>query len=259
MGVVSLIAGFGAGIIGGLLGLGGGIILVPILSEILNLPQVKAHATSIVIIFFTGLFGTLSYLKFGEIPPVPALCTSLGTLITVPFGVLSAHKFGEKRLRRAFAFFLIILSITMLLSASPEPHRILPSMYLLYFLVGALVGFLSPLLGIGGGTILVPTLVLLFGLEQHAAQGVSLSVMIPMTLLASLINFRLKNIEFKVVPLIIIGIMIGTTTGSLFAHSLNSYVLKKIFGGFLLLLSLRYIFNSTKYVIQQSKNMSRIS
>ncbi len=241
MNAIPIFAGVGAGIVGGLLGLGGGVVLVPILSEILNLPQVKAHATSITIIFFTGLIGTLTYLKYGTVPIFPALLTSVGALVTAPLGVLSADRFGERRLRQIFGIFLMIVAITMFLSASPEPHKILPSAPPLFLLVGVITGFLSPLLGIGGGTIVVPMLVLMFGFQQQSAQGVSLSVMIPMTLMASFINFRLNNIEFKVVPLILIGILIGTPIGSIFAHSLNSYVLERIFGGFLFLLSLRYI------------------
>lgn len=245
MNLVPIFAGVGAGMVGGLLGLGGGVVLVPILSEILNLPQVKAHATSITIIFFTGLIGTLTYLKYGTVPIFPALLTSVGALVTAPLGVFSADRFGERRLRQIFGIFLIIVAFTMFLSASPEPHKIVPTTPLFLILIGILTGFLSPLLGIGGGAIVVPVLVLLFGFQQQAAQGVSLSVMIPMTLMASLLNFRLKNIEFKIVPLILLGILIGTPIGSIFAHSLNSYVLERVFGGFLFLLSLRYIINSS--------------
>lgn len=104
---------------------------------------------------------------------------------------------------------------------------------MLVFIIGLLSGVISGM-GIGGGTILIPSLIFIVGAKQQIAQSVNLISFIPTALAALYIHFKHKNIETRIVlKLIIIG-SIGSVAGSLLAVSLNSEILKKAFGLFLL-------------------------
>lgn len=109
-----------------------------------------------------------------------------------------------------------------------------------------LIGFFSGIIGgmgIGGGTILIPSLIFFLGTEQHTAQSVNLLSFIPTAAVAILIHLRKKSIEKKlVIKLILLGV-IGAVIGSFIAVSLNSELLKKFFAGFLLLMGLYEIFS----------------
>jgi uncharacterized protein len=110
----------------------------------------------------------------------------------------------------------------------------------------ALIGFLAGIIGgmgIGGGTILIPSLIFFLGTEQHTAQSVNLISFIPTASVAILIHLRKKNIEKKLcLKLIFLGV-IGAVIGSYIAVSLNAQMLKKFFAGFLLVMGLYEIFS----------------
>ena len=113
---------------------------------------------------------------------------------------------------------------------------------MLVILIGFFAGIIGGM-GIGGGTILIPSLVFFLGTEQHTAQSVNLISFIPTASVAILIHLRNKSIEKKLVlKLILLGI-IGAVIGSFIAVNLNAQLLKKFFAGFLLLMGLYEIFS----------------
>lgn len=109
------------------------------------------------------------------------------------------------------------------------------------FIIGLLSGIISGM-GIGGGTILIPSLVFFSGLKQQEAQGLNLMVFIPVATVALIVHFKEKNIEFKYAKWIIIGGVIGAIVGSIFALKINSTRLKKYFGVFLLFVGIYELF-----------------
>jgi hypothetical protein len=113
----------------------------------------------------------------------------------------------------------------------------------LYMLLGLIAGILSGLLGIGGGIIVVPALVLLCGFSQHLAQGTTLAMMIPpIGLLAAWSYYSKGYVDIKVAALICVGFFLGGFLGAKFAGAFSDIMLKRIFGFALLLVSLKMIF-----------------
>jgi len=113
---------------------------------------------------------------------------------------------------------------------------------LLYLLLGLVTGILSGLIGIGGAIIIIPSLVLLFGLSQHAAQGTTLALMVPpIGLLAAWTYYQKGFVDLKIAAFICIGFFIGGLLGAKFAIGIPDQILRKIFGIILLLASLRMI------------------
>ena len=111
-----------------------------------------------------------------------------------------------------------------------------------YLLLGLIAGTFSGLIGIGGAIIIIPSLVLLFGLSQHTAQGTTLALMIPpIGLLAAWTYYKQDFVDFKIAGLICVGFFFGGLIGARFATDIPDQLLRKIFGIVLLLASLRMI------------------
>ena len=112
-----------------------------------------------------------------------------------------------------------------------------------YLLLGLAAGIFSGLIGIGGAIIIIPSLVLLFGLSQHTAQGTTLALMVPpIGLLAAWTYYKHGFVDFKIAGLICLGFFFGGLVGAKFATDIPEDVLRKIFGVILLTASLRMIF-----------------
>lgn len=108
--------------------------------------------------------------------------------------------------------------------------------FLWYALAGVSGGLLGGM-GMGGGTVLIPILSLFFNLGQHTVQAVNLTSFIPMAVIALIIHVKNGLVDFKgVLPIIITGV-IFCIIGCFVARNINGSVLRRIFGGFLILLS----------------------
>lgn len=101
-------------------------------------------------------------------------------------------------------------------------------------------------MGIGGGTILIPSLVLINGLSQLEAQGINLIVFIPIAIVAIITHAKQGNIEFKYTKYVVLGGIISAIIGSLLANKINPENLRRYFGIFLLLIGLYEFFKKKK-------------
>ncbi len=108
--------------------------------------------------------------------------------------------------------------------------------------LGVITGFISGLLGIGGGVVLVPVLVLLFGLTPHKAIAVSLAVIVPTALAGAIKHFGLGNLDFRLALYITLGGVVGAYFGAIAAAYLSPEALKKVFGCFLVFMGLNMLF-----------------
>lgn len=113
-----------------------------------------------------------------------------------------------------------------------------------YIILGLLAGILSGLIGIGGGIIIVPALVLIFGLTQQQAQGTTLALMIPpVGLLAAWTYYTRGLVDLRIAGLIVIGFFIGGLLGGKIAVGLPNHILQKFFAVALFLVALKMFFD----------------
>lgn len=113
---------------------------------------------------------------------------------------------------------------------------------ILYIALGLVAGVFGGMFGIGGGTILIPALVYLFGLTQHQAQGTTLAILVPpIGLLAALRYWQAGNVKLSIAGFICIGFFIGGLLGANVVHGISEPMLKKLFGVYLLCISIRMI------------------
>lgn len=113
---------------------------------------------------------------------------------------------------------------------------------LIYILLGLVAGIFSGLIGIGGGVIIIPALVFVFGLSQHQAQGTTLALLVPpIGLLAAWTYYKEGYVDLRIASLICLGFFLGGLLGAKLAVGLSNPVLEKVFGVALLLISLKMI------------------
>lgn len=114
----------------------------------------------------------------------------------------------------------------------------------LLILVGLAAGLLGGTLGVGGGIIVIPALVFLFGFSQHAAQGTTLAFMLPpVTILATWNYWKNGQVKWQYALILSVTFLIGAYIGSSYVMNIPDKVLKKFFGILLLFMALKMIFS----------------
>lgn len=112
----------------------------------------------------------------------------------------------------------------------------------LFIVLGLVAGMLSGLIGIGGGIIIIPALVFIFGFSQHQAQGTTLALMVPpIGILAAWTYYRQGHVDLTAALFICVGFLAGCLFGAKLAHHVSDIVLERMFGLVLLLISLKMI------------------
>ena len=107
--------------------------------------------------------------------------------------------------------------------------------------IGLTAGFLAGLLGIGGGVVLVPAMVLILAFDQHVAQGTSLVVMIPAALTGSYTHHRNGRLVLRDAAWLGVGGILGAILGSVFALSMEDTLLQRLFAAFLVISAIRIL------------------
>jgi uncharacterized protein len=241
---VSFGIGIAAGIFGGLIGGGGGVIMIPLMVGILKLDQIKAHGISLVALVFTGLVGAAVYAYHGSVDVTASLLMASTAIITARYGAYFAHSLSEWKLKRSFGVFLVLISLSLLFKHSLS-HLYTPftgwMKIALLLLTGACTGFLSGMMGVGGGGIMIPVLVLFAGFDQHLAQGSSLLAMVPAGCVGAYTHWKLGNVRTEVLRGLVPGIFLGTFLGGTFAHLMSDVALRIVFASILTWMGVRYL------------------
>lgn len=109
--------------------------------------------------------------------------------------------------------------------------------------IGLFAGFMSSMVGIGGGVVIVPALVILFGLSQKMAQGTSLAMMLPPIGVLAVINYHKQGyVDFKIAAILCVSFILGSYLGSKVVLGLDTAVVKKIFAVFMMIIAVKYLF-----------------
>ncbi|MCU1570098.1 MAG: Permease [Naasia sp.] len=190
--VLALIGAIG-GTLSGAFGVGGGIVMVPLLVSLAGMDQRRAAATSLVAIVPTSITASLTYLASGHMDVVVGLLVAVGGVAGSYLGARLLRRIPLGALRWMFIALLVLIALRMALVA---PERGTGGVELNGWValglvaLGLFMGVASGLFGIGGGVIAVPFLIAAFGLGELVAKGTSLLVMIPTALMGTATNLR---------------------------------------------------------------------
>lgn len=242
--MMSFLIGLLAGIFGGLVGLGGGIVMIPLMVGVTRIGQHRAHGTSLVALVFTGLAGSVTYALKGSLDLVASALLAATAVLTARAGARYAHALPEWKLKRSFGGFLILVAVLILFKPYLGGHSRTLSLEvkgITLLITGGMTGFLSGMMGVGGGTVMVPSMVLLLGMDQYTAQGTSLLAMVPAGVVGAYTHQRLGNVQRDLLAGLIPGILIGTYLGGSLAHMLHEGSLRAIFAVVLVWTGFHYL------------------
>ncbi len=246
-----------AGALGGLMGVGGGILLVPLLVRALGVGQHEAQGTSLAFVTVTAVVAAVPYFRQGNLDLTLACYLALGAVPGVLIGAALARRLTARRLRQAFGILMVATSIRILIEA-PTPEGVTHMWSMAgNVLLGAFVGISAGLLGVGGGTILVPILVLVQNVPQHLAQGVSLLMILPTGIVGAWSHARHGHVIRPLLPGLMAGGAVGALLGALLAHRIDSQSLSRMFALFLLLVSAQMIFGRGRDTVPDSADKTQ--
>lgn len=252
-----LLMGLAVGAMVGLLGIGGGVVLVPAMVYLLHYDQHLAQGTSLFILLPPiGLGALREYWKNGQVDLRAGICCAIGFLLGGYGGGWIAMPLSSRHLQAVFGFFLMFSSVLLSRKTNPaEPHTsaapdsvkksALRAVGI--FLAAMFCGVAAGLVGIGAGSLLVPLLGLLFGFSQHEAQGTSLVALIPPTgLLAFLVYWKHGYVNWHTGVLLIPGVFVGGILGGMLAGRLNPQRMRRVFAALVFLLGVSQIFSASR-------------
>lgn len=249
----AVLVGFLAGITGGLFGVGGGLVAVPGLVLLLNLPQHRAHATSVTAIVVMATASATPFVIDGEVDLGSALLLASGAVVGAAVGAGLMGRVSEVALARAFVAITVVAGLRLLFLGDADPTELIPPTgsvgTALMVAAGFAAGLLAALLGVGGGLVFVPALAVVFGFPQHLAQGTSLVAIVPTTLVAAARHARHRRVDWPLIaPLGLAGVA-GGLAGAMLALELAPANLRRLFVGLLVVVSLRMV-RRTRRTIQ---------
>jgi uncharacterized membrane protein YfcA len=206
---VALLVLIGAigGVLSGGFGVGGGIIMIPLLTTVAKLDQRRAAATSLVAIIPAAVVGTVTYGLAGHVDVAAAALIAAGGVVGSFVGARLLRRLSLAWLRWLFIGLLLLVAVRLFFEIPARSGGIpltpvsIPGLVVL----GLVIGVASGLFGIGGGVIIVPILVALFGADDLLAKGTSLLAIIPGAVTGTVQNARAGLVD------VIDGIIVGVT------------------------------------------------
>lgn len=235
--------GLFTGIFSGFFGVGGGIILVPALLAFLGMERKQAAGTSLAAIVPMASVGVVSYGIAGHVDLLAALLIAAGAVVGAQIGAILLDKLPTGVIRWAFIAFLVFVVVDLFLSVPSRDSDIGITLWSGVSLaaLGVVTGILSGILGVGGGAIVVPVLMLFFGASDLVAKGTSLAMMIPTAISGTVTNFRKGNVVLKVGLTIGLTASITTVLGTLLAQWATPLLANVLFACFIIVILVRML------------------
>ena len=259
------LVGLAVGFSSGLVGIGGGVLIVPFLyffyahpgwSHVVLPPALHttvAHATSLFVIIPTAILGTRSYAKANLIVWRAALPIALVSIVSAIAGARAALVAPGPVLRLGFGVFLLVIAGQLMLARNETEERPLHVNAPIVIGTGLVVGFLSGLLGIGGGAVAAPLLIHVIGVRLKQTAATSLAI-VGVAAIAGTTTYALSGLHIQGMPPgslgyvhasaalpILAGSLISVRWGTLVNQRLHTETLRKVFAAFFFTLGLYLI------------------
>ena len=181
--------------------MGGGFIIVPLLTLLVGFTLKQAAATSLAAISLTSIAGVIGYSTTGGVVWLAALILAAGASVGSYFGARLLRVLPTALLTWIYVGLLIVLGIRLFFAtdgaASDFAPAITPWEVLLLALLGLVSGILAGLFGVGGGVMVVPILIVFLGFPSFLAKGTSLVMLIPASIIGTSVNLRHRMLDVR--------------------------------------------------------------
>ncbi len=254
VGIALALAGVVIGIFSGMLGIGGGTVMVPLLRIAFGFPAISATATSLFVIIPTSVSGALSHLRRGTCLVKLGLALGVGGAISSSLGVLLADRSPSWAIMLVAAVVIAYSAVTMLRKAIKLPKkgevstnavsssavttdsgevRLSGKDLLGGVGIGLVAGFASGYVGVGGGFIMVPLMTSLLHIPIRKASGTSLVAIIILAIPSVIEYCLLGHVDYLAGIMLTVGTIPGAVLGTKLGAMVNERALRFVFAGFL--------------------------
>jgi uncharacterized protein len=239
--VLGILVGFIAGVLSGLFGVGGGVVTTPAVNVLLGGTAIQAIATPLPVILPTSVVGAYTYARAGEV-------SFRAARWAIPPGIAGAIG-GAFLTELVNAHLLLVLTAVLIAWTAFEVMRGRPSRTpwvkgatpgWKYSAIGTVAGFVSGLLGVGGGIVMVPAFTLAIGMPLKRALGTSLVVIAALVIPGTIVHWALGHIDWAIFGVLTLGVVPGARLGARLAIGARERTLRRAVGAFLLAVAVLY-------------------
>lgn len=236
--------GLATGFMSGLFGVGGGILIVPALVGFLGFEQRLAHGTSLAAVLPISIASLIGYMVHGNVDWTVGALLALGSVGGAVLGTHFLHRLPHEALAIGFALLLVATAARMILDNSSAGGRSPLSVVGALALVGSgfMIGVLAGLLGVGGGIVMVPLMVIGFAMPSVLAKGTSLLVIVPTAVMGTMRNRGKNNSDLRVATVVGLSGVASAVAGGLVSDVMSESVSKVLFSLLLTVVAARMVY-----------------
>jgi uncharacterized protein len=236
-----VLVGVAAGFMSGLFGVGGGVVIVPLLALLAGFPAKVATGTSLSAIVPISVAGITGYATAGEVDWALAACLSVGAVAGAIVGTRLLVWISPSALQVVFAGVMVITAVRLIVAEADPSGRgdLTLALAAGLVLLGIASGVLAGLLGVGGGIVIVPALTLLVGVPLVLAKGTSLAVILPTAVMGTFRNRRTQLTALR--PAAVVGTagIVSALGGSKLSLHLDAGISRALFAALLVVVAIR--------------------
>ena len=225
------VVGLAAGALGGLFGVGGGLIIVPGLIAFVHMDRRLAHGTSLAATLPIAVASFVTYLASGNVDWPVAMALAAGSVCGAVVGTRLLRTIPKRPLTLIFVAVILATALRLFMATGDAARADLTLAGVGALVVAGLVaGTLAGLLGIGGGVVMVPVMVVLYGMVPPVAKGTSAAVIVPTALMGTWRNRRHANADLRVAAVCGLAGTVTAVIGGTVAIHLDDRVSNVLFG-----------------------------
>lgn len=237
-----LMVGVLAGFLSGLFGVGGGILIVPGLVLVARMDQRIAHGTSLAAVLPISAASLATYWVHDHVDWQVAFFLAIGAIGGAILGTRLLATLNRRTLAFSFAGVLILSAIRLYISTSGSGrHDVTLLMAIALIVIGAVTGTLAGLLGVGGGIVMVPAMMLLLGITPVVSKGTSLAVIIPTAIMGTLRNRSKRNVDIGAAVLVGVAGITSAILGAYMSAQISDDLSNFLFASLLVVVAIRLL------------------
>lgn len=242
-----LLVGLGAGILSGIFGVGGGILIVPGLVFFAKMDQRRAHGTSLAAVLPISIASLVTYWSHDHVDWHVALWLAIGAVGGAILGTKLLKTARHDMLSYGFAVLLIMSAVRLYWTSSANGRTDLTVVAAIALvMIGVATGTLAGLLGVGGGVIMIPAMVLLLGETNVLAKGTSLAVIIPTSITGTIRNRKTANVDVKAAVVVGLSGIVSAVVGASLAADMSESLSNALFATLLLVVAAQMIYRERR-------------
>ena len=236
------LVGLAAGLLSGMFGVGGGILIVPGLVLVAKMDQRIAHGTSLAAVLPISVSSFLTYLSHDHVDWPVAMWLAIGAVAGAVLGTKLLHVLPHTTLALSFAALLLATAARLFFQGAGEGRGAVDvGIAVALVTVGLATGILAGLLGVGGGVVMVPAMMLALSLPGAIAKGTSVAVIIPTSIMGTIRNRKKANADLRAAGIVGAGGIASAVVGGWISARMDDDLSNVLFALLLITVAARLV------------------